>query len=300
MSADLFRLAESELDDLLDAARPDLARRGIVIADGCAREVQVWAFSFSTEREIGIERQRIATTLTLRGDAPPMLQSIATGTRVQHRGQQQVAWPELRRRGLAAIIEDALASAQYHLQVKIGADFAHEELIRRCDSLLDLIGDDLPNAPALREQVTTWRTLAEQRSLYSAVRRTLINGLSFGHLDDDARVLEEFYVSNIYKPLSSRASARDLAAWAARDTSQSAPEPAAAATSRRVSLLDRIPKAPPPEPEASGSMLVLGIALAVAACALLAFAIARHSWPLIAGSAIFLVFVLRALWQWHA
>ena len=109
-----------------------------------------------------------------------MMQSIATGSRVQYRNQTPVAWPELRRRGMAAIVEDALASAQYHLQVKIGADFAHQEFIRRCESILDLLGDDIANAPALREQVTTWKTLAEQRSLYSAVRRKLIGNLHFG------------------------------------------------------------------------------------------------------------------------
>src|SRR5204862_8147396 len=87
VSSDLFRLSESELDVLLDAARPDLERRGISVADGSAREALVWAFSFSTEREIGIERQRIAATLTLRGDAPLMMQSIATGSRVQYRNQ---------------------------------------------------------------------------------------------------------------------------------------------------------------------------------------------------------------------
>ena len=294
MSSDLFLLSASELDKLLDDARPDLARRGIAVADGSAREALVWAFSFSTEREIGIERQRIATTLTLRDDAPLTLQSVATGTRVSYRGQQQVAWPELRRRGLAAIIEDALASAQYHLQVKLGADFAHEELIRRCESLLDLIGDDLPNAPALREQVTTWRTLAQQRSLYSAVRRKLINNLNFGHLHEDALLLEELYQTNIYAPLSARAPAQ----LTMRGDAPPVPEPDRTVP-RRVPLLDRIPKAPPPEPESNRSMLILGIGLAAVAAALLAFAIAQHSWPFIVGSAIFLVLVLRALRQWH-
>src|ERR1043166_1560146 len=107
MSAELFHLSESELDKLLDDARDALARRGISIADGSAREAEVWAFSFSTEREIGLERQRIATTVTLRGDAL-MTQSIATGSRVQHRASAMVSWPELRRRGLAGIVEDAL------------------------------------------------------------------------------------------------------------------------------------------------------------------------------------------------
>src|ERR1043165_2304506 len=247
MSAELFHLSESELDKLLDDARDALARRNITVADGSAREAEVWAYSFSTEREIGLERQRVAATLTLRGDAPPMMQSIATGSpthpphpppaarargverrggapplprrggappmmqsiatgsRIQHRNHSPVSWPELRRRGMAAIVEDALASAQYHLQGKIGADFAHQEFIRRCESILSLLGDDIVNAPALREQVTTWKTLAEQRSLYSAVRRNLIGNLDFGHLQDDANVLEEFYEENIYKPLSSRA-----------------------------------------------------------------------------------------------
>ena len=293
MSSEIFRLSESELDLLLDAARPDLERRGITIADGSAREALVWAFSFSTEREIGIERQRIAATLTLRGDAPLMMQSIATGSRVQYRNQTPVAWPELRRRGMAAIVEDALASAQYHLQVKIGADFAHQEFIRRCESILDLIGDDIANAPALREQVTTWKTLAEQRSLYSAVRRNLIGNLHFGHLQDDALVLEEFYETNIYAPLSSRAPAQ----VAMRGNAPPEPEEPDRAVPRRAAILDRIPKAPPTE--GGKSLLAIGIVLALIATALIALAVVRHSWPLGVGGAIFLLLVVRALWQWH-
>src|SRR5438105_988125 len=293
MSSEIFRLSESELDLLLDAARPDLERRGITIADGSAREALVWAFSFSTEREIGIERQRIAATLTLRGDAPLMMQSIATGSRVQHRNHAPVAWPELRRRGMAAIVEDALASAQYHLQVKIGADFAHQEFIRRCESILDLLGDDIANAPALREQVTTWKTLAEQRSLYSAVRRKLIGNLHFGHLQDDALVLEEFYETNIYAPLSSRAPAQ----LTMRGSAPPEPEDLDRAVPRRAAILDRIPKAP--AAEAGKSLLVIGIVLTLIAVALIAFAIVRHSWPLGIGGAIFLALVIRALWQWH-
>ena len=284
MSSEIFRLSESELDLLLDAARPDLERRGITIADGSAREALVWAFSFSTEREIGIERQRIAATLTLRGDAPMMMQSIATGSRVQYRNQTPVAWPELRRRGMAAIVEDALASAQYHLQVKIGADFAHQEFIRRCESILDLLGD---------EQVTTWKTLAEQRSLYSAVRRNLIGNLHFGHLQDDALVLEEFYETNIYAPLSSRAPAQ----VAMRGNAPPEPEDHDRAVPRRASILDRIPKAP--AAEGGKSLLAVGIVLALIATALIAFAVVRHSWPLGVGGAIFLLLVVRALWQWH-
>jgi hypothetical protein len=293
VSSDLFRLSESELDVLLDAARPDLERRGISIADGSAREALVWAFSFSTEREIGIERQRIAATLTLRGDAPLMVQSIATGSRVQHRNQAAVAWPELRRRGMAAIVEDALASAQYHLQVKIGADFAHQEFIRRCESIINLIGDDIANAPALREQVTTWKTLAEQRSLYSAVRRKLIGNLDFGHLQDDALVLEEFYETNIYAPLSSRAPAQ----VAMRGTPPPEPEELDRAVPRRVAILDRIPKAP--AVEEAKSLLVIGIVLALIATALIALAVVRHSVALGVGGAIFLALVVRALRQWH-
>ena len=296
MSSEIFRLSESELDLLLDTARPDLERRGISIADGSAREALVWAFSFSTEREIGIERQRIAATLTLRADAPLMMQSIATGSRVQHRNQAPVAWPELRRRGMAAIVEDALASAQYHLQVKIGADFAHQEFIRRCESIIELIGDDIANAPALREQVTTWKTLAEQRSLYSAVRRKLIGNLHFGHLQDDALVLEEFYETNIYAPLSSRAPAQ----VAMRGTPPPEPEDFDRAVPRRAAILDRIPKAPAMEPaEAGKSLLVIGIVLALIALALIAFAFVRHSVPLGVGGAIFLALVVRALRQWH-
>jgi len=293
MSEDLFRRAASELDALLAAARPDLERRGVAIADGSAREALVWAFSFSTEREIGIERQRIACTLTLRGDAPPMMQSLATGSRIQHRNHAPVAWPELRRRGMAAIVEDALASAQYFLQVKIGADFAHQEFIRRCEAILDLIGNDLANAPALREQVATWKTLAEQRSLYSAVRKTLLGNLDFGHLQEDAVVLEQFYQESIYRPLSSH--------------SLPAPAPAPVpvpesdnALSRRAAILDRIPKAPPIEPaEAGTSLLLLGVALALIAIALIAFGVMRHSWSLAIGGTIFFLLVVRALWQWH-
>src|SRR5436305_1172034 len=298
MSSEIFRISESELDVLLDAARPDLERRGITIADGSAREALVWAFSFSTEREIGSERQRIAATLTLRGDAPLMMQSIATGSRIQHRDQSPVSWAELRRRGMAAIVEDALASAQYHLQVKIGADFAHQEFIRRCESILDLLGDDIVNAPALREQVRSWKTLAEQRSLYSAVRRNLIGNLDFGHLQDDANVLEEFYETNIYKPLSSRAPAQPAMRGNAL---ASPPEPEFdRAVPRRVSLLDKIPKAPPPEPASATPLLVLGIGLALIAVALLALAFVRHSWGLGLGGAVLLMLVVRALRQWHA
>jgi len=291
--SELFRRAEEELDALLAAARDTLARRGISIADGSAREAEVWAFSFSTEREIGLERQRIATTLTLRGDAL-MTQSIATGPRVQHRASAMVAWPELRRRGLAGIVEDALASAQYHLQLKTGADFAHEEFIRRCDAIISLLGDDIPNAPALREQVMTWRTLAEQRSLYSAVRRNLIEGLDFGHLQDDAAALQELYETNIYGPLSTRAPA----SVAMRGTTPPAEPDPERAIPRRVSLIDQIPKAPPAE--STRAMLVLGVVLAVVAVALIALAVVRHSWALGVGGAILLLLVVRALRQWHS
>lgn len=299
MSADLFRLSESELDALLDAARDELATRGITVADGSAREAHVWAFSFSTEREIGIERQRIACTLTLRGDTPLSMQSIATGSRVQHRDHGQVAWPELRRRGLAAIVEDALASAQYHLQLKIGADFAHQEFIRRCESLLELIGDDIVNAPALRDQVETWKSLAEQRSLYSAVRRNLIGNLDFGHLQEDAVALEELYENNVYKPLAARTPAQ----LTMRGTAAPAPPPEDfdRAIPRRVSLLEKIPKAPPPEPASSSApLLILGIVLGLVAVALLVFAFLRHSWPLGIAGGILTLLVVRAFRQWHA
>ena len=296
MSADLFRRSESELDALLDAARGDLAARGITIAGGSAPEEQVWAFSFSTEREIGLERQRITVTLTLRADAPLMMQSIATSSRIQHRNHAPVSWPELRRRGLAAIIEDALASAQYHLQVKIEADFAHQELIRRCESMLDLLGDDIHNAPALREQVSAWKTLAEQRSLYSAVRRNLIGSLDFGHLQDDANALEEFYETSIYKPLSSRAPEHGTM----YGTTLTAEPEVDRALPRRVSLLDKIPKAPPTEPASRTPLLLLGSGLAIVAVAMIAFAVVRHSWAVGAVGAVLLVLVVRALRQWHA
>jgi hypothetical protein len=300
MSADPFRVSESELDALLDAARDDLAKRGIAVADGSARETEVWAYSFSTEREIGIERQRVAATLTLRGDAPLMMQSIATGSRLQHRDHSPIAWPELRRRGLAAIVEDALASAQYHLQLKIGADFAHQELIRRCESILDLIGDDLLNAPALRDQVAAWKTLAEQRSLYSAVRRNLVGNLDFGHLQDDANALQELYENDIYKPLSSRAP-EQLSMRGDPMPPSPPPEDFDRAVPRRISLLKKIPKAPPPEPAVSTApLLLLGIGLAVVAVALLATAFVRHSWGFGLGGAVLLGLVIRALRQWHA
>jgi hypothetical protein len=295
--SDLFVRSESELDALLDAARDALAARGIAVADGSAREAEVWAYSFSTEREIGIERQRVAATLTLRGDAPLMMQSIATGSRLQHRDHTPVAWPELRRRGLAAIVEDALASAQYHLQVKIGADFAHQEFIRRCESILDLLGDDLLNAPALREQVAAWKTLAEQRSLYSAVRRNLIGNLDFGHLQDDANALQELYENNIYQPLSSRAP--EQPAMRGNPMPASPPQDVDRAVPRRVAVLDRIPKAAEPE-DAGKYMLVLGIVLAIVAAALIALAFVRHSWGVGLGGAVLLVLVVRALRQWHA
>ncbi|HEV2719519.1 MAG TPA: hypothetical protein VG323_05840 [Thermoanaerobaculia bacterium] len=292
MPSDLFVRSESELDALLDAARSDLERRGIGIADGSAREAEVWAFSFSSEREIGIERQRTACTLTLRGETSLMMQSIATGSRLQHRDSTAVSWAELRRRGMAAVVEDALASAQYRLQVKIGVDFAHQELIRRCESLIDLIGDDLVNAPALREQVARWKSLAEERTLYSAARPKLLGRLDFGHLQDDANALEEFYEANIYAPLSSRPPFPAPAP-------APAPAPDDNAIPRRVALLDKIPKMPV-ESEATKAMLILGIAMAVAAVALIAFAVVRHSWPLGIGGAVFLLLVVRALRQWHA
>jgi hypothetical protein len=214
---------------------------------------------------------------------------MATGSRIQHRASALVQWPELRRRGLAGIVEDALASAQYHLQVKTGADFAHEEFIRRCDAIVSLLGDDIPNAPALREQVMTWKTLAEQRSLYSAVRRNLIEGLEFGHLQDDADVLQEYYETNIYGPLSTRAPAL----LEVRGT----PPAEERGTPRRIAFIDQIPKAP--AVEAPKPMLVLGIVLAVIAAALIALAGVRHSWPMGIGGAIFLILVVRALRQWH-
>jgi hypothetical protein len=194
---------------------------------------------------------------------------------------------------MAAIVEDALASAQYFLQVKIGADFAHQEFIRRCESLLDLLGDDIANAPALREQLATWKSLAEQRSLYSAARKTLLGNLDFGHLQDDAVVLEQFYQESIYGPLSSHA------VPAPQPAPEPQPEPDQS-LSRRAAILDRIPKAPPVEPtEAGRSLLILGIALALIAAALIAFAVMRHSWSLGIGGAIFFLLVVRALWQWH-
>jgi len=289
---DLYVRSESELDELLDAARPDLERRGIGIADGSAREAEVWAFSFSAEREIGVERQRIACTLTLRGETTLMMQSIATGSRLQHRDSTAVSWAELRRRGMAAVVEDALASAQYRLQVKIGADFAHQEFIRRCESIVELIGDDIHNAPALREQVVRWKSLAEERTLYSAARPTLVGNLDFGHLQDDVKVLEEFYETNIYAPLSARPPARELGGRAvAAEPGNTLP--------RRVALLDRIPKAPV-ESEATRPMLLLGILLAAAAVALIVLGVVRHSWPLGIGGALFFALVVRALRQWHA
>ena len=289
MPSDLFVRSESELDALLDAARPDLERRGIGIADGSAREAEVWAFSFTAEREIGSERQRTACTLTLR-EIALMMQSIATSSRLQHRDSTAVSWAELRRRGMAAVVEDALASAQYRLQVKIGVEFAHQEFIRRCQSIFDLIGDDIVNAPALREQVGRWKSLAEERTLYSAARPKLIGNLDFGHLQDDAKVLEEFYETNIHAPLSSRPPLPALAPT---------PTPDDGALPRRMALLDKIPKAPV-QSEATPPMLILGIGLAVAAVALIAFAVVRHSWPIGIGGAIFLLLVVRALRQWHA
>jgi len=290
VASQLFRRAEEELDALLAAARDDLARRGIGIADGSAREEELWSFRFSTEREIGLERQRISTTVTLRGDAL-ITQSIATGSRAQHRASALVQWPELRSRGLGGVVEDALASAQYHLQVKTGADFAHEEFIRRCDAIVSLLGDDIPNAPALREQVSTWKTLAEQRSLYSAVRRNLIEGLDFGHLQDDADVLQEYYKTNIHGPLSTRAPA----SLAMSGMPPTEPEQG---TARRLALIDQIPKAP--DVDAPKSMLSLGVVLAAVAAALIALAVVKHSWALGLGGAILLILVVRALRQWHA
>ncbi len=293
MPSDLFLRSEAELDALLDAARPDLERRSIGIADGSAREAEVWAFSFTAEREIGSERQRTACTLTLRETAL-MMQSLATGSRLQHRDSTAVSWAELRRRGMAAIVEDALASAQYRLQVKIGVDFAYKEFIRRCESIVELIGDDIVNAPALREQVARWKMLAEERTLYSAARPKLIGNLDFGHLQDDANVLEEFYETNIYAPLSSRPTLPAPAPVPAP-----APAPDGSALPRRVALLDKIPKAPV-ESQATPPMLMLGLFLGGLASALLVVGFMRHSWPLGITGAILSLLVARALRQWHA
>jgi hypothetical protein len=296
MSAELFRLAERELDDLLDIARPDLERRGVAIADGSAREANLWAFNFSNERELGEDRHRIATTLTVRDDLPPIMRLFATTDRVTFRNETQVPWGDLRRYGMAKVVEEALAEAQFKLQVRVGVDFAHEEFIRRCTMLLDLIGDDLPNAEGLRDRVRTWRQLAEQRALYSPLRRRLGNDLDFGHLHDDVRFLDEFYEQSIYAPLSARGPARAEAPAPPPPVEEDEPRE----LPRRVSLLDRLPKAPPVEPEASKPLVAVGVLLVLIALGLLAWAIVRHSWPWIAAAAVFLLLVIRALRRWHA
>jgi hypothetical protein len=108
-------------------------------------------------------------------------------------------------------------------------------------------------------------------------------------------MLEEFYESNIYAPLSARAPEKLTM------RGNAPPEPELDnAIPRRVSILDKIPKAPAVEAEATKPMLAIGIGLALIAVGLIAFAVVRHSWPIGIGSAIFLLLVVRALRQWHA
>jgi hypothetical protein len=69
---------------------------------------------------------------------------------------------------------------------------------------------------------------------------------------------------------------------------------------RRVSLLDKIPKAPPTEPASKTPLLLLGSGLGIAAAAMIVFAVMQHSWGWAVGGAVLLALVVRALRQWHA
>lgn len=293
----IFRLNEQELDRMLDESRPELERLGITIADGSARDALVWAMSFSAERHFGSETQRIATTITLNDEAPLSIQTVGIATRTTLRvAPQPLPWPELRRRGFAEIVEETLARAQRELQVRIGVDYAYEEFARRCDRLLDLIGDDIPNAPILREQVRTWRARAEERTLYARGREFLIRDFDFGHLNDDIASLNEFYETNIHRPMSA---APPPAPPPQKAEPAKPPRFGDDPIARRPAMLDRVAKAA----ETSGGgepMNVIGIVLLIVAIAVVVAGIVKMSWPLIGGGALFLLLVVRAMWQWRA
>jgi hypothetical protein len=283
MTEVIFRLNEQELDRMLADARPELEQRGVAIADGSARDALVWAMSFSLERP----QHRVATTITLNDESPLSVQSVAIGARLTHRiDTQPLPWPELRRRGMAEVVLEHLTNAEAALQKAVGASYAYEEFARRCDRLLDLIGDDVPNADSLRERVTSWRDEANARTLYSRARPSLINEYQFGHLDDDVRALNEFYVFNISRPLATGAQAGKPAPHEATDHS------------RRPAILDNIPKAA--AAATSGEPVnVVGIILLAIAIIVLAIGIVRVSWPVIVAGAILLLLVVRAMLQWR-
>jgi len=293
MSDVIFRLNEQDLDRMLTDAREELERRGVTIADGSARDALVWAMSFSLERRVGSDIHRVATTITLNDETPLSVQSVAIAPRLTHRiAPQPLPWPELRRRGMAEVVLEHLGKAEGALQIRFGVDFAYEELARRCERLLDLIGDDVPNAAALREIVTSWRDEANARTLYSRVRPSLIDDYDYGHLDDDVRSLNEFYQHNIFKPLS----LEPPVMIAPRE--EPMPKTLPDSLPRRPAILDKVPRAA--ATAGSGEpMNVVGIVLLVIAVAVVAVGVARTSWPAIIGGGILLLLVIRAMWQWR-
>jgi len=293
----IFRLNEQELDRMLDDARAELAQRGVAIADGSARDALVWATSFSLERRLGSETHRVATTITLNDDAPLSVQSVGIAPRLTYRiAPAPLPWPELRRRGMAEMVLEHLGNAAGALQVRIGVDFAYEEFARRCERLRDLIGDDVPNAPVLREMVASWRDQAEARTLYSRAKPELITDVAYGHLDDDVRSLNEFYTSNIFKPLS--AAPPLLIAPPVVEEPKRESKPAGEEHSRRPALLDRIPEAAVAA-QSGEPANVVGIVLLLVAIVLIAIAAWLHSLPVAIAGGIFLLLVLRAMWQWR-
>jgi len=290
MSEPIFRLNEQELDRMLGAARLALEGREIEIADGSAREALVWAVGFSTEKPLGDERQRVAATITLNDEAPLSLQSVATRGRVAYRAQRTLRWDELRRDGMAAVVDAALKAAEHGLQVRTGIEFAHDEVVRRCALLLDLISDDVPDAVALRETVAALKRQAEERTLFSSDRRLLITGDDFGHLADDIRALNEFYETNIFS--------LECGGEAAAFNKPPSESGGAAAALQRPSLFERVPRVVD-DPSAKKPLNVIGIILLMIAIAVITAGLIRHSWSITAGGAAFLLLVIRAMWQWR-
>jgi len=293
----IFRLNEQELDRMLGEARAELEKRRVTIADGSARDALVWATSFSLERRIGSDTHRVATTITLNDDAPLSVQSVGIAPRLTYRiPPSPLHWSELRRRGMAEMVIEHLGNAAGALQVRIGVDFAYEEFARRCERLRDLIGDDVPNAAALREMVASWRDQATARTLYSRAKPELITDVAYGHLDDDVLSLNEFYANNIFKPLS--AAPPTLVAPPIIEERAPEPKPVGEEHSRRPAILDRLPEAAATA-QSGEPVNVVGIILLISAVLAIAVAAWLHSLPVAIGGGIFLLLVLRAMWQWR-
>ncbi len=287
MSAEIFRIAESELDRMLAVARPLLERRGISVADGSARQALVWATSFTYERQLRDTKQRVAATLTLNGDAPPILQTIAVSGAITERDQKTLAWPELRQRGLADIIEKKLAEQQIGLQTRIGINYAHLELIRRCDVLRDLVTDDVPHAAELRDRIATWRSEAEARTLFLPSRKTLIDEFRYGHINDDLVSHNDFYANSIYSP-SMPGLPKPVA-----DLPVIAPTPAPNVTRTAIqSVMNRF-DAPRPDPPSRA----LGISLVLFSLLILGAGVWLRNWLTVAGGVGFLVVAIGAMFR---